>query len=86
MSPAASAAHVNTRESVPPRARENGSRPNGALRQDAPHFGAAADNNSKGCGGVMRSAPFGLLPFSRARGGTDSLVFTWAAEAAGLTH
>ncbi|WP_258863095.1 ADP-ribosylglycohydrolase family protein [Marinitenerispora sediminis] len=58
----------------------------GALRQDAPHFGAAADNNSKGCGGVMRSAPFGLLPFSRARGGTDSLVFTWAAEAAGLTH
>ncbi len=25
-------------------------------------YGVAAHNNSKGCGGVMRSAPFGLLP------------------------
>ncbi|UYM05479.1 ADP-ribosylglycohydrolase family protein [Solicola gregarius] len=47
-------------------------------------FGGAARNQSKGCGGVMRSAPFGLLP-----------PWTWAslqsqfdaaAEAAGYTH
>ncbi|MGK0721011.1 ADP-ribosylglycohydrolase family protein [Leucobacter sp. W1478] len=27
-----------------------------------PQYGGPADNDSKGCGGVMRSAPFGLLP------------------------
>jgi ADP-ribosylglycohydrolase len=46
-------------------------------------FGAQATNTSKGCGGVMRSAPFGLVP-----------PWVWppdwqldaAAEAAGYTH
>ena len=46
-------------------------------------FGDQARNHSKGCGGVMRSAPFGLLP-------TTSFDATWAfdaaAEAAGYTH
>ena len=46
-------------------------------------YGHPADNRSKGCGGVMRSAPFGLFPpdlYPRAT------VFDWAAEAAGYTH
>lgn len=46
-------------------------------------FGAQADNDSKGCGGVMRVAPFGLLPPGRAPVGW---VFDAAAEAAGYTH
>lgn len=46
--------------------------------------GAMAGNHSKGCGGVMRSAPFGLLPpWSRT---SLSWEFTAAAEAAGYTH
>jgi ADP-ribosylglycohydrolase len=45
-------------------------------------FGALAENDSKGCGGVMRVAPFGLLP---AKAGTD-WVFNAAADAAGYTH
>jgi ADP-ribosylglycohydrolase len=48
-----------------------------------PQFGGQADNNSKGCGGVMRVAPFGLLP------GTwfdSDWVFNAAAQAAGYTH
>jgi ADP-ribosylglycohydrolase len=47
-----------------------------------PQFGAQAINNSKGCGGVMRVAPFGLLP---QRFPTE-WVFDAAAEAAGYTH
>ncbi|MFI7062978.1 ADP-ribosylglycohydrolase family protein [Kribbella sp. NPDC050124] len=46
-------------------------------------FGAPAENDSKGCGGVMRVAPFGLLPstwFER------DWVFDAAADAAGYTH
>ena len=46
-------------------------------------YGFPADNGSKGCGGVMRSAPFGLLPpdlWSRRQ------VFDQAAQAAGFTH
>lgn len=47
-------------------------------------FGMAATNNSKGCGGVMRSAPFGLLPpWLRA---SADWQFSAAAEAAGYTH
>ncbi|AAZ54962.1 putative ADP-ribosylglycohydrolase [Thermobifida fusca YX] len=45
--------------------------------------GAPASNGSKGCGGVMRSAPFGLLPDHVA---TDTAVFAWADRAAALTH
>lgn len=49
-----------------------------------PSYGAAADNDSKGCGGVMRSAPFGLVPASYI--GADDWVFEAAATAAGYTH
>ncbi|GLU46222.1 ADP-ribosylglycohydrolase family protein [Nocardiopsis ansamitocini] len=45
--------------------------------------GVPARNDSKGCGGVMRAAPFGLLPRASA---SDDDVFTWADQAAGLTH
>jgi ADP-ribosylglycohydrolase len=38
-------------------------------------------NNSKGCGGAMRTAPIGLLPLA----GVET-VFQLAAEAAALTH
>ena len=47
-------------------------------------YGGQAENDSKGCGGVMRSAPFGLLPPS-----SDD-AFGWqfdsAAQAASFTH
>jgi ADP-ribosylglycohydrolase len=48
-----------------------------------PQYGTLAVNDSKGCGGVMRVAPFGLLP-------PDGAPAAWyldaAAEAAGYTH
>lgn len=52
-------------------------------RRKLEQFGAEATNMSKGCGGVMRSAPFGLVPH-----------WVWpsdwqldsAAQAAGYTH
>ncbi|GAA1565240.1 MULTISPECIES: ADP-ribosylglycohydrolase family protein [Kribbella] len=47
-----------------------------------PQYGGQAVNDSKGCGGVMRVAPFGLLP---AEAPID-WVFDKAAEAAGYTH
>lgn len=47
-------------------------------------FGEPARNQSKGCGGVMRSAPFGLLPpWSWT---SPEWQFTSAAQAAGYTH
>ncbi|QVQ52767.1 ADP-ribosylglycohydrolase family protein [Spiractinospora alimapuensis] len=46
--------------------------------------GVQARNKSKGCGGVMRSAPFGLLPPHAGWDGAE--VFSMAAHAAGLTH
>lgn len=47
-------------------------------------FGSSAHNHSKGCGGVMRSAPFGLLPpWSRL---APTWSFDMAADAAGFTH
>ena len=39
-------------------------------------------NDSKGCGGVMRTAPLGFLPETV----TDTDVFRFGAEAAALTH
>ncbi len=45
-------------------------------------YGGQAVNDSKGCGGVMRVAPYGLLPDRFA----TEWVFGAAAEAAGLTH
>lgn len=47
-------------------------------------FGESASNQSKGCGGVMRSAPFGLLPTWSWT--TPEWQFSCAAEAAGYTH
>jgi ADP-ribosylglycohydrolase len=48
-----------------------------------PQFGGQAANDSKGCGGVMRAAPFGLLP----RSWVDAArAFKAASEAAGYTH
>ncbi len=47
-------------------------------------FGESAENDSKGCGGVMRSAPFGLLP--PESGVTLGWQFDAAAEAASYTH
>lgn len=52
--------------------------------QRNPHqFGAKASNSSKGCGGVMRSAPFGLVP---PWVWPVEWQFDAAAEAAGYTH
>lgn len=47
-------------------------------------YGGPAVNDSKGCGGVMRSAPIGLFPPGINVSNTQ--IFTWAADAAGLTH
>ncbi|WP_291280159.1 ADP-ribosylglycohydrolase family protein [Galactobacter sp.] len=49
-----------------------------------PKFGLEAQNDSKGCGGVMRSAPFGWVPAEWAPS-FDSSFFS-AAQAAGYTH
>ncbi|WP_241680529.1 ADP-ribosylglycohydrolase family protein [Pseudactinotalea suaedae] len=53
-------------------------------RRKLERFGEPARNDSKGCGGVMRSAPFGLMP----PWVWDSLPWQLetAAEAAGYTH
>lgn len=47
-------------------------------------FSGSPGNNSKGCGGVMRSAPFGLV--SPAFGDALEWQFKSAAEAASYTH
>jgi ADP-ribosylglycohydrolase len=47
-------------------------------------FGKAAVNTSKGCGAVMRSAPFGFLPVWDPPG--DEFRFECATTAAGYTH
>ena len=44
-------------------------------------FGGQAANDSKGCGTVMRDAPFGLFKFD-----APALAFEWAVEAAWTTH
>ncbi|MGI5125303.1 ADP-ribosylglycohydrolase family protein [Pseudonocardia sp. CA-107938] len=51
-----------------------------ARRRDG-RFGAAAVNDSKGCGGVMRVAPVGLL-----KDADDGWVFDTACTFAGYTH
>jgi ADP-ribosylglycohydrolase len=53
-------------------------------RRKLEQFGVAARNQSKGCGGVMRSAPFGLLP--PWIWDSPQWQFDAAAEAAGYTH
>jgi ADP-ribosylglycohydrolase len=54
----------------------------GAL-QITKKLGELAFNNSKGCGGVMRSAPIGLFA---PQLGDDAAVFDLAKDAATLTH
>lgn len=55
-----------------------------AGRRKLEQYGATARNQSKGCAGVMRSAPFGLLPpWARI---SPEWQFDAAAEAAGYTH
>jgi ADP-ribosylglycohydrolase len=48
-----------------------------------PQYGGQAANDSKGCGGVMRAAPFGLLPATWVDAGW---AFNAASESAGYTH
>ncbi|MDX6283420.1 MAG: hypothetical protein QOH03_4491 [Kribbellaceae bacterium] len=50
-------------------------------RNGSQRFGAQSVNDSKGCGGVMRVAPVGLLPEP-----TVEWIFDAAAEIAGYTH
>ena len=45
-------------------------------------FGQAAVNDSKGCGGVMRSAPYGWLSGT----GNHEWIYDLACEGAGFTH
>jgi ADP-ribosylglycohydrolase len=47
-------------------------------------LGGFAVNDSKGCGGIMRSAPIGL--FAPQLGDDDGAIFGLAVTAAGLTH
>jgi len=49
----------------------------------AERFGTFARNNSKGCGGVMRTVPVGLFAKLLRE---DSSIFDTACEAAALTH
>jgi len=50
-------------------------------------FGDPANNDSKGCGGVMRVAPVGLYTsHNKSIQGIEEHCFTIAAEIAGLTH
>jgi ADP-ribosylglycohydrolase len=53
-----------------------------ALRQGGRGTVEHPINDSKGCGGVMRTAPIGFLPPSVE----DGVVFRLGAEAAALTH
>jgi ADP-ribosylglycohydrolase len=61
-----------------------------ALR-DKRRAGEAAVNDSKGCGGVMRAAPVGMLSAALQPGGgqtheRDRITFELGCEIAGLTH
>lgn len=49
-------------------------------------FGDAAQNDSKGCGGVMRVAPVGLFLWEPSGAQEPDEAFRLAAEIAGLTH
>jgi ADP-ribosylglycohydrolase len=58
--------------------------------QDAKGFGVPekARNDSKGCGGVMRAAPFGLFAFTlpETQAGRREFAFTMGCNSAMLTH
>jgi len=57
-----------------------------ALQAKAHVSKAPANNDSKGCGGVMRVAPVGLFYASRPVQADDAEVFQLGADAAALTH
>lgn len=59
-----------------------------ALSAQVPHLGARAQNQSKGCGGVMRVAPIGLFAarLPHHYGDRRNMAFDWGVMAAGLTH
>jgi ADP-ribosylglycohydrolase len=60
-----------------------------ALQEGAYSENNIANNNSKGCGGVMRAAPAGLLAARINKGdnrGTARLAFEIGCSAAALTH
>jgi ADP-ribosyl-[dinitrogen reductase] hydrolase len=59
-----------------------------ALSAKHDHFGVPAQNQSKGCGGVMRVAPIGLFAARLSMKFEDprQIAFDWAVEAAALTH
>jgi ADP-ribosylglycohydrolase len=50
------------------------------------HFGEPADNDRKGCGGVMRVAPAGLFAWCLREYISPQEAFRLGAELAGLTH
>jgi len=56
-----------------------------ALKQ-MPNLGAAAENDSKGCGGIMRMAPVGLWMLGLNTPSADADCFRLACKLAGLTH
>ena len=50
-------------------------------------FGDPAHNDSKGCGGVMRVAPVGLMAWNKKRGSENArAAFDMGTELAALTH
>lgn len=51
-----------------------------------PTLGATAQNNSKGCGGIMRMAPVGLWMAGLKSPTADANCFRLASQLAGLTH
>jgi ADP-ribosylglycohydrolase len=71
------------------RRRAPGSTCLSALREGAYSENSIAANNSKGCGGVMRAAPAGLLAAQINKGdnrGTARLAFELGCSTAALTH
>lgn len=71
------------------RQRAPGSTCLSALRNGAVFETGVADNSSKGCGGVMRAAPVGLLAVRVSNGdqaSTAKLAFNIGCTAAALTH
>ncbi|SDZ85871.1 ADP-ribosylglycohydrolase family protein [Microbulbifer marinus] len=54
--------------------------------KDMKSLGMPADNDSKGCGGVMRVAPVGLFNWRRYQGTSVQETFRLASDLAALTH
>lgn len=54
--------------------------------QEMQHLGKPAQNNSKGCGGVMRVAPVGLFGWRLGQCASPEQTFELGTELAALTH